>query len=999
MTTNPFFRSYPLDSRGGITHWLSSGLITSPLDLEKTIAPDATAWGDDGRWVLNYWAWDERSKRLKQRVYESLTPPPIPPYRDGEGSQTTLEVPLHARGEGFREGFFPWKVAITDEDQVIDLSAFNFTPTLMQGWLHTHLQVDTAFTAHAELLTIGPARVFLNGALITHFKEPFSYVAIQRIPVALPLIAGMNTLHLHGEMLGWREARLALGLRFQHAYSVVMVVPHLGLIDGRGIPQGGFALPRPYTPSLYTERGAGGEVSGTENVGYEAAAGGEVSDWQRAEEALSHVHVKQFAFPTLPGKVYYDAAASAPAEFDVEIELPIPENVFAQLSTLQRPKASARIRLEPGGSADLPLIPELTAGMSGMPGENSLMLTMRPVIPTSTPPHRVGEGQGEGTFHRPADKGTGGEGVPEDEAVGTRRASSEADVLLLKREIWAGRNTFSSAPYGDYESRRREALRHLAAMPYDVPAALAALEIGAAERVPSEAVALACHFMEHRYDCADFYAIGLLALLYRYGESPALATDDRARIERAFLGFKYWLDEPGLDAMCYFTENHQILFHVAAYLAGQLWQEQTFSNSGRSGREQMERNLGRIEMWILNRLRGGFSEWDSNAYMTLDAFAMLALVEFADILRLRDKATALLDKLLFMLACQSFRGALGSTHGRCYVSALKSARVENTSALGRIAWGMGIFNGETRATGLLATARRYRVPEVIQKIGADAERMLITRARSYGTFLLHADMRNDAWSVDTLTYRTSEVMLSAALDHRPGEMGIQEHLWQATLSPEANIFTTYPGNSQEHGNARPNFWAGSARLPRVAMHDRTVICLYRLEPEVGLGISHAYFPTAMFDEWHIDGAWAFARVGGGYVALWGDGDLVLTARGRHVAQELRSSGEGAVWVCRVGRVADDGSFADFQYALIAHPPTAQGTSVEWATPEGTRLAFAWEGALRVDGAAVDWADMPHYDNAYTHTEVGADAMMIEYGGERLVLDLQAGRRTVASDGA
>jgi hypothetical protein len=371
---------------------------------------------------------------------------------------------------------------------------------------------------------------------------------------------------------------------------------------------------------------------------------------------------------------------------------------------------------------------------------------------------------------------------------------------------------------------------------------------------------------------------------------------------------------------------------------------------------------------------------------------MLALVEFADDTRLREMATALLDKLFFMLACQSFRGALGSTHGRCYVSALKSARVENTSALGRIAWGMGIFNGETRATGLLATARRYRVPEVIQKIGADVERVLVTRARSYGQFILHSDMRDDAWSVDTLTYRTGDVMLSTALDHRPGDMGIQEHLWQATLSPEANIFTTYPGNSQEHGNARPNFWAGSARLPRVAMHERSVICLYRLEPDVGLGISHAYFPTAMFDEWYIAGQWAFARVGKGYVALWGDGDLALTASGRHVAQELRSTGAGAVWICRVGRAADDGSFADFKGELIAHPPTAQGTSLTWVTPEGSTLTFAWEGALTVDGAAVNWAEIPHYDNAYTHTPVGTEVMEIAIAGDVLRLDVKNGRR-------
>ena len=36
---------------------------------------------------------------------------------------------------------------------------------------------------------------------------------------------------------------------------------------------------------------------------------------------------------------------------------------------------------------------------------------------------------------------------------------ADGTPLTLRREIWAGRNTFSHAPYGDYESRRLEALR------------------------------------------------------------------------------------------------------------------------------------------------------------------------------------------------------------------------------------------------------------------------------------------------------------------------------------------------------------------------------------------------------------------------------------------------------------------------------------------------------------------------------------------------------------
>ncbi|MDZ4766533.1 MAG: hypothetical protein SGI73_18505 [Chloroflexota bacterium] len=895
------FATYTPDSDGFIRHWLTCGVITTSLEnVERIVDPVRAPFSGGGRWILNYWAWSQASKSLKLRVYRNL-----PPLAWTPPDQHPV---LHGDGIGGKR----WEYAAVEEDGAADFSRFNFTPTRMQGWLFALLDVDAPMILRAEVQTIGPARVFLNGTLHTHNADEFSYVAIRRVPVALALRAGQNALYLQGEMVGWREARLALGLRLtDDARERIRVRLPLGDVDADA--------------------------------------------WQRAEAGLNALNVKQFAFPTLPGYVEYSPQPLAPSQrsgegaaftFDADVELPIPENVSAQLGTLARPQSQARLTLTAGERGELPIMANVTAGMSGMPGENSLLLHLRPA-----------------------------DGTP----------------IELKRELWAGAKPFSTQPYGDYDARKREALEHLAAMPYDILAAMAALTLRKIERVPSEAVTLACHFMENRYDCADFYAIGLLALLYRFDNSK-LHPADAERIKAAFLGFKYWLDEPGLDAMCYFTENHQILFHVAAYLAGQFWRREQFTNSGRTGDQQMKRARPRVEDWIRRRLRGNFSEWDSNAYLTLDAFAMLALAEFDLQGQPRDMATALLDKIFFMLACQSYRGALGSTHGRCYVTALKSARVENTSALGRIAWGMGLFNGETRATGLLALAVQYRVPDVIQQIGADVDRVLVTRARSRGQFRPQFDMRGDEWDVTTLTLRTPDVMLSAALDYQPGTMGIQEHLWQATLSPEASVFTTYPGNSQEHGNARPNFWAGSARLPRVGMHRRTVICLYRLEAGIGMDFTHAYFPTAAFDEWHIAGGWAFARVGNGYVALWGDGDLTLTANGRHAGQELRSGGRGEAWLCCVGRTADDGDFATFRANVIQNAPLSDDDGVTWTTPDGETLAFGWETPFMLDGVAQSWDDSPHYDNAYTQTPMDANSMTIAHNGLTLTLNLKRSKR-------
>lgn len=870
----------PLAADGAIHQWLACGPILSPIpNLELSARPDGSPFGEKGRWAINYWAWDERVRALKLDVYRHQPPviwePAIRPILGTAGID----------GQ-------PWRYAAAEEDQVIDFSRFNFTPTRMQAWVLALLHADAPIRVRAELVTIGPARVYLNGQLHTHFDDAFSYVANQYIPLELDLQAGDNELYIQGEMIGFREARLALGLRFTHAPALRV-----------GIPTGDI----------------------------------DPAQWQEAEQGLEHLLVERFAFPTLPGYVTLSKNAEKPFDFNAEVIVAVPTNVNAALSGLELPRGVRQMCLQPGERAELPITPEVAPLLSQLPGENTLVLRFMPA-----------------------------DGTP----------------LEVVREIWAGKDDFRQQPDADsdYESRRREALAHLAAMPFDVPASLAALDLGLIETVSSEAVELACHFLESRYDCADFYAIGLLALLYRNPEraAPIIRPDDQQRIESALRGFKFWLDEPGLDAMCYFTENHQVLFHVSSYLSGQLWPDAVFANSGRTGREHMALAVPRITDWILTRLRGSFSEWDSNAYMALDAFAMLAVVEFAEDARLRALATTLLDKLFFLLACQSFRGVHGSTHGRCYVAGLKSARVENTSSLQRIAWGMGMFNGETRATGLLATARNYRVPEVIQKIGADVERVVVTRARSKASFKLEYDMRDDEWDVRTLTYRAPEVMLSAALDYLPGEFGIQEHLWQATLGPEQVVFTTYPGNSQEHGNARPNFWAGSARLPRVGMVDRTVICLYRFEPDVGLGFSHAYFPVAMFDETRIDGQWAFARVGDGYIALWGDGDLVLTQHGRHAGQELRSAGAGEVWICHVGRAAEDGDFAAFCDRLLRTTPQKDGLSVQWTTPTGQALEFAWQGPMTVNGAAENWDDFPHYENVYTQIPMDADTMIIGF---------------------
>ena len=90
------------------------------------------------------------------------------------------------------------------------------------------------------------------------------------------------------------------------------------------------------------------------------------------------------------------------------------------------------------------------------------------------------------------------------------------------------------------------------------------------------------------------------------------------------------MDEPGSDSMCYWSENHQLIFAVCEYLAGKEWPDEVFPNAGMTGEEHRKKALERINIWLEQRFCFGFSEWYSNNYYPEDIAPMSAFIEFAD---------------------------------------------------------------------------------------------------------------------------------------------------------------------------------------------------------------------------------------------------------------------------------------------------------------------------------------------------------------------------------
>ena len=233
----------------------------------------------------------------------------------------------------------------------------------------------------------------------------------------------------------------------------------------------------------------------------------------------------------------------------------------------------------------------------------------------------------------------------------------------------------------------------------------------------------ALDYIDARRDCADFVLTGMLRLRLQLWDSELLSEAFRSRLRDTVLGFKYWPDEPGVDSMCYWTENHHIIFSACEYLAGQLYPDEVFTNSGMSGREKQARAKKRIDKWLELRFRTGFSEWLSHVYFDEDFPPLLNLLDFAEDENIRRGARQVIDLMCYDMACNSYYGLFTCTHGRSYTKEKLNPYQESTSDTAKLLFGLGRFANEDNMSAVMfALSENYRLPKVIFDIATDTGR-------------------------------------------------------------------------------------------------------------------------------------------------------------------------------------------------------------------------------------------------------------------------------------
>ncbi len=534
---------------------------------------------------------------------------------------------------------------------------------------------------------------------------------------------------------------------------------------------------------------------------------------------------------------------------------------------------------------------------------------------------------------------------------------------------------YSRAPYGTFEERRRSALEQAAKQENGLYAEVARFALGRWASADTKVLMASVEKIGARHADSDIELIGLLGLLTRYPKPFGFLQQFRRSLQGCILGFRYWHDEPGSDVMSFDTESHAILFHTCQILAGQLFPDLTFSNTAQPGQWHRQKGERLALDWLRARGTTGFAQWDSHSAFEQDLLALSHLADLAQNQEVAELAAVTMDKLLFSLALNSFQGTFGSSHALTSAPALKSGQLEPTSPISRLLWGMGVWNQHIRGVVALACSA-YELPPIIADIAADPAEEMWSREQHPG--------------VNKVTYRTPDYMLCSAQDYRPGQPGDQQHIWHATLGPDAVAFVNHPACMSEDDAHRPNFWRGNAVLPRVAQWKDALVAVHKLPDDDWMGFTHAYFPAYEFDEYVLVDRWAFARKGNGYLALAAQQGLELVKRGPNGYRELRSSGQHNVWLCFMGRQALDDSFAQFQERVLALDIDWQELGVRCTTLRNQTLAFGWEGPLLVDGQEQPLSGFRHYDNPYCVTEPSAPQMDIQYGEYLLRLHFEPG---------
>ena len=460
--------------------------------------------------------------------------------------------------------------------------------------------------------------------------------------------------------------------------------------------------------------------------------------------------------------------------------------------------------------------------------------------------------------------------------------------------------------------------------------------------------------IEKRVDCADFLVCGLLRYMHNYELDEELSK----RAKDVLLHYRYWMNMEGTDAMCFWSENHSLMFYMSAMDAGNFYPGDYFTRAKMTGRELSAYGKKKVKQWLADVETYGFEEFLSNTYMCVTFAVLLNVIDYTEP-EMSKKATSIADQLLLMLSEQTFKGCVIAPMGRAYREVIYPFSQGTQSIINLIDPAAPYSYGEGWLA-FLATSK-YKIPEGLpEKMNEKLETAyesgnakiyleknedyILTSVASpreadykrWNNVHVHRDADTD---LDSQEYTKSmNECFHGTSNFGPGVYGYQQHLWYAALDPEAVLFVNHPGSTTEDSELRPGYWHGNGVMPALLQTHGTLGAIYAIPSEYPVNFTHVYCPRGRYEKTKVEKHWIFMKKGSGYLALWSSGELI-PYHDRIFNCEFRVYKKTNAYLCICGKSKDYASFEDFIHDVKGRKPEFDSGNLSLHDKNGYHLQY------------------------------------------------------------
>ena len=495
------------------------------------------------------------------------------------------------------------------------------------------------------------------------------------------------------------------------------------------------------------------------------------------------------------------------------------------------------------------------------------------------------------------------------------------------------------------------------------------------------------------------------------------------------------------------TENHWLLYYSTLCLAAELnpgagpgaW------FNGKSSEENIAEARSYIEEWMRITVSYGQGEFDSPNYLEEYTAPLALLAGWERDPKFRQEARMMLDYIFYDYAVDQLNGASGGAHSRIYPDQVLQPGQTPAAAIGWLLFGLGEYS--PRSTVAILAISGYTPPPILYRIAHDRSQPYVDRELKRTRWQMRYAGAN-AFSIEgkatervyKYTYMGRDFVIGSCQGGllQPIQQQSWSMIWREakTLNRENTFFGLQPFSSALEGMkyfawARPDTFIGSviggpnakadydspdkleggSPYEQIFQNGPALVALYDVPPGARFPGIDTFFSRDLTHRDPDKSGWIFCQGGPAYFACrpfapwewkpWGWTGVMKGGKGGWFSSGFFTWGKnnhclvsGSLkngYIVQAASASDYRSFEQFKGAVRALPvhfalepiPEASFRSLD-----GAILHARYGGDLDVNGAAVDHAHWPLFDNPFGHAERDAQRLEIRYGDERYLLDFK-----------